>query len=239
MPFSLHSYARVVHFYSAMWPVFSPPLTDGAIKIEAVSTARLRGPLDRTADFMKLTKNDDLPSSARPPADVVEDMLALNLPLLRLAGMTGNPVFDADWRLIDTPGYQPRPASSSSRTAAHVPSVPEHPSTRDLQRARTLLLEECLDDFPFVDDSSWTHAVAAPLPRVVRGQIDGPTPLTAVDAPTARSGKGLLVECIGVTGTGSSVADQISLNGFREALVVNMATRARAWSIWSAGARST
>ena len=151
---------------------------------------------------MKLTKNDDLPSSALPPADVVEDMLALNLPLLRLAGMTGNPVFDADWRLIDTPGYQPRPASSSSRTAATFHRCLNTPPPAIFNGQERSFSRNGWTTSRLLTDSSWTHAVAAPLTRVVRGQIDGPTPLTAVDAPTARSGKGLLVECIGVTGTG-------------------------------------
>ena len=54
---------------------------DGAIKVEALSITALKGRLDRVANFMKWSKPDKSLSPARPPTDVVEDMLALELPL--------------------------------------------------------------------------------------------------------------------------------------------------------------
>jgi hypothetical protein len=58
------------------------------------------------------------------------------------------------------------------------------------------LLEELLHDFPFVDDASKAHTVALMLLPFVRDLIAGPTPLHAIDAPAAGTGKGLLAETV-------------------------------------------
>ncbi len=179
---------------------------DGAIKVEALSITALKGRLDRVANFMKWSKPDNSLSPARPPNDVVEDMLALELPLPPLSGIAGAPVFDESWTLVDTPGYQPSTHLFFESNDCRIPPVPETPSDGDLRQARSLLLEEWLGDFPFVEESSRAHAIAALLSHVLRNRIDGPVPLVAVDAPTAGSGKSLLVESIGLIATGSSPA---------------------------------
>jgi putative DNA primase/helicase len=101
-----------------------------------------------------------------------------------------------------TPGYQ-----AASRVWFHpgdvvVPPVPEVPSDAEIARARALLLDELLADFPFVDEASRVHAVAMLILPVVRELIDGPTPLHGVDAPTAGSGKGLLTNSVARIHTG-------------------------------------
>ena len=179
---------------------------DGAIKLEPLSISALKGRLDRVANFMKRSKSDRSISPARPPTDVVEDMLALDVPLPHLSGITGAPVFDENWKLLSSPGYQPSTRLFFESNGCRVPPVPQSPSDDDLGRARSLLLEEWLDDFPFAEESSRSHAVAALLSHVLRNRIDGPTPLFAVDAPTAGSGKTLLVESIGLVATSSSPA---------------------------------
>ena len=179
---------------------------DGAIKVEALSITALKGRLDRVANFMKLSRDRQRLLPARPPTDAVEDMLALDIRLPHLSGITGAPVFDGKWNLVDSPGYQPSTGLFFESNGFAVPSVPDVPSDDDLRQARSLLLEEWLDDFPFVENSSRSHAVAALLSRVLRNRIDGPTPLFAVDAPTAGSGKTLLVESIGIITTGAAPA---------------------------------
>ena len=179
---------------------------DGRIRIEPVSAAALKGRLDRAANFIKRSNDKNGLSPARPPADVVEDMLALELPLPNLSGISGAPVFDEKWNLVDSPGYQPLTRLFFDQGGCGVPRVPETPSGEDVRRARSLLLDEWLGDFPFVEESSRSHAVAALLSHVLRNRIDGPVPLVAVDAPTAGSGKSLLVESIGLIATGASPA---------------------------------
>ena len=179
---------------------------DGAIKVEALSITALKGRLDRVANFMKWSKPDNSLSPVRPPNDVVEDMLALELPLPPLSGIAGAPVFDESWTLVDTPGYQPSTHLFFESNDCRIPPVPETPSDGDLRQARSLLLEEWLGDFPFVEESSRAHAITALLSHVLRNRIDGPVPLFAVDAPTAGSGKTLLVESIGIITTGAAPA---------------------------------
>ena len=179
---------------------------DGAIKVEALSITALKGRLDRVANFMKLSRDQQRLLPARPPTDAVEDMLALDVRLPHLSGITGAPVLDGKWNLVDSPGYQPSTGLFFESNGSAVPSVPHMPSDDDVRRARSLLLDEWLGDFPFVEESSRSHAVAALLSHVLRNRIDGPVPLVAVDAPTAGSGKTLLVESIGLVAIGSSPA---------------------------------
>src|SRR4029453_8656055 len=85
-----------------------------------------------------------------------------------------------------------------------VPEVPTMPSDTDMARAKALLLDELLADFPFADEPSRVPGGGFLLLPVVRELIDGPTPLHAVDAPTAGSGKGLLTNSVAriLTGRG-------------------------------------
>jgi putative DNA primase/helicase len=119
-----------------------------------------------------------------------------------LRGIVESPTFTKDGVISVTPGYQ-----TVSRVWFHagsvvVPDVPLIPSDAEIARARALLLDELLPDFPFVDEASRIHAVAMVLLPVVRELIDGPTPLHAVDAPTAGSGKGLLTNSVARIHTG-------------------------------------
>ena len=180
--------------------------SDGMIKVEPLSADALTGRLDRVANFMKWARDRKRLSPARPPIDVVKDMLALDVPLPRLDAITGAPVFDENWKLLSSPGYQPSTRLFFESDGCGVPPVQDAPSDDDVGRAKSLLLEEWLGDFPFVERSSRVHAIAALLSHVLRNRIDGPVPLFAVDAPTAGSGKTLLVESIGLVAIGSSPA---------------------------------
>src|SRR5262249_46038918 len=73
-----------------------------------------------------------------------------------------------------------------------------------MPQARRLLLEELLGDFPFRDDASRAHALAALLLPFVRHLIDGPTPLHLLDAPVEGTGKTLLAAVIALVATGRS-----------------------------------
>src|SRR5256712_7347446 len=130
-----------------------------------------------------------------PPPDItVKDIQArsewLGIPPLR--GIVESPTFTKDGAISVTPGYQPVSRVWFHAGSVVVPEVPELPSDADIARAKERLLDELLSDCPFTDEASRVHAVAVLILPVVRELIDGPTPLHAVDAPTAGSGKGLL-----------------------------------------------
>src|SRR5262249_7363276 len=60
--------------------------------------------------------------------------------------------------------------------------------------------------FPFVSESEKAHAVATALAPFVRDLIDGPTPLYSVEAPSAGTGKTLLVELLTLPALGRPIS---------------------------------
>jgi hypothetical protein len=71
-----------------------------------------------------------------------------------------------------------------------------------VSRARRLLVDELLGDFPFVDDASRANAMALLMTPIVRPMIDGNVPLALLDKPGAGTGASLLAEVISVIATG-------------------------------------
>ena len=63
-----------------------------------------------------------------------------------------------------------------------------------------------MGDFPFTSSADQANAMALALLPFLRGLIDGPTPLHALDKPAPGTGAGLLVEAIGLVATGSPPA---------------------------------
>jgi hypothetical protein len=64
------------------------------------------------------------------------------------------------------------------------------------------LLVELLGDFPFKDQASRAHALAAMILPFMRPLVDGPTPLHLLDAPVEGTGKTLLGTIITLIATG-------------------------------------
>jgi hypothetical protein len=171
-------------------------------RLEVVSDAALRGRLAREVVWLGPGRFE--PKIIQPPDITVKDIQArsewLGIPPLR--GIVESPTFTKDGVISVTPGYQPVSRIWFHAGSVVVPDVPEMPADADIARAKVLLLHELLADFPFVDEVSRVHAVAMLLLPVVRELIDGPTPLHAVDAPTAGSGKGLLTNSVARIHTG-------------------------------------
>ena len=181
----------------------------GAPVIREMTADRLRHELARIAHWKarKLQKDGSwIETDARPPLDVMRDILATpNPPLPVLTRIVEVPVFAADGTLQTTPGYHP--AARTYHAPAHgvfVPAVPEQPTSSDVGKARDLI-EEAITDFPFVDIADRAHAIALLLLPFVRDMIDGPTPNHLIEAPIAGSGKGLLADVLTVPSVGSHV----------------------------------
>ena len=179
---------------------------------ELLSRSGLRGELDRLADFVVIPRGaaalaevvglDVEPRPVPPPLFVVDDLLALPEPdLPRLTRVATVPTFvaaDGEVRLLVEPGYDMN--SGILLDLSQLGRVPD----LSPQVALDLLTEELLGDFPFVDDASRAHVMAALFQPFVRDLIDGPTPLLAIDAPTARTGKTLLASCVSTLATGTT-----------------------------------
>ena len=105
--------------------------------ISHLGLAGLRGRLDRCADWMR--HSDEGPGGlrpARPPRDVVEDMLALPRPLPVLRGIVGVPTFAPDGNLPAAAGYQAATGLYYEPIGDMIPSVSLRPDATDLKRAK-------------------------------------------------------------------------------------------------------
>lgn len=173
----------------------------GELQAEPLSTAGLKGELDRAADFVKVKSDEDgndMQGPDRPPDDVVADILALQeLPFPKLKGFATTPVFVPGGRLLARDGYDP-----DSGLYLRMDGLKGLRCDMPLRTARNLLLDDLLGDFPFKDHASRAHALSAVLQPFVRYLIPGATPNHHVDAPTPGTGKGLLVDLISYVSTG-------------------------------------
>ena len=162
---------------------------DGTVA-EPLFSARLKGVLDRTADFIAVT--DVGPHPARPPNDVVADLLAMpELDLPRLTGVSGSPLFLPNGIALLTEGYDPESGMFLDLRRLELTSP-----SMGLDVAQRLIFKDLLLDFPFADDGSKAHVLALLLQPFVRLLINGPTPLWLIDAPARGVGKGLLVDVL-------------------------------------------
>jgi hypothetical protein len=128
--------------------------------------------------------------------EVARDLLALShIDLPSLAGVITCPVFAPDRSLIVAPGYHAVSGLWHQKTVHDLEPIPTQPDEDELNRAK-MAVHEVVADFPFVDEASRVHAIALMIAPFVRHLIDGPTPLFAVDAPTAGTGKDLLVKSV-------------------------------------------
>jgi hypothetical protein len=175
-------------------------------RIEPMNEPETYGYLARIADWVKVTEAAVLDVS--PPKDVARDMMAYPHPELpQLDAVVSTPVFDRDGMLVATPGYHRAGRLWYEPPSMwRVPLVPARPSVDDVAAARSLLLDELLGDFPFVDSSCRAHMLAALLLPFARRLILGATPIHLFEAPTEGSGKGLLANVVALVATGRRVA---------------------------------
>ncbi|MHB1002169.1 MAG: phage NrS-1 polymerase family protein [Armatimonadota bacterium] len=165
----------------------------GVLVPKELTVDRMRYLLARAAYWVD--GRDEEP--AKPPVDVVKDVLATpNPPLPVLTRITDVPVFAPDGSLSMAEGYNPAGQTyRMPRKELVIPDVPENPSQEDIDAARNLILT-MISEFCFVDDADRAHAVSLLLLPFVRDLIDGPTPNHLLEAPSPGSGKGLLAKVL-------------------------------------------
>jgi putative DNA primase/helicase len=169
---------------------------------------RLRYEVARSVYCFRIERRGSSPLavSAKPPADLMHDMLATpNPPLPPLTRLVQAPVFAPDGTLQTEPGYHP--AGSTYYEPAGpltIADIASHPTTSGVQDARSLLMDDLLGDFPFEGDADKAHALSLLLLPFSRDLIDGSTPLHLLEAPSPGTGKGLLVDACLFPGVGAS-----------------------------------
>lgn len=179
----------------------------GAPFLEPLTIHALRGHLARIADWLvaRSIQEELVLEDGAPPMAAVRDLASLpdwaGVPMLR--AVVECPTFTREGTLVAKPGYHPSAGLwYFPRSDLHLPPVSDQPSREELDRAKQLLLEDLLGDFPFQDTASRAHALAAVLLPFGRALIPGPTPLHTVDAPLEGTGKSLLTSCIAIVATG-------------------------------------
>lgn len=171
---------------------------EGQPTIQFLGLAEAYGILIRSFDWLWQKGGREFPS--KPPKEVAGDLIANPHPgLPQLEAVVTTPVFDAQWRLLTTPGYHP-----GARLWLHLTEDPAQyevavrPSPEDVDAARALILDDLLVDFPFVRPSDLAHAVAAIVLLFARRMFEGPTPIHLVEAAMPGAGKSLLLYIIAV-----------------------------------------
>ena len=180
----------------------------GQLVAAPVTDERLRYMLARLAVWQKINRNSEL-VPAPPPTGLVKSLLATPDPALPvLAGIVNTPVFGGDGTLLTEPGYHEKAQLLYHPAPGfELPPIPERPSAEDVAKARTLLLDDLLGDFPFVSEAERAHALSLLLLGFIRAMVDGPTPLHVIEKPTPGTGATLMVDAIAtvLTGIGASV----------------------------------
>jgi len=180
---------------------------DMAPLLSEVTDTRMFSLLSRDADFVSLG-GDGMVFPASPPKDLARDMVTLpprGFP--KIDAVITTPVFGRGGELLLAPGLHAGERLWHQRDPnLQVAPVPAEPTPQDVARARALLLDDLLVDFPFSEDADRAHALAAILLPFVRRLVAGNTPLHVVEAPSIGSGKSLLCHLVSIVCTGSPAA---------------------------------
>jgi hypothetical protein len=200
---------------------------ENGTQLEPLTRDALRGRLDRVADWQKLTRDGYKP--ARPPMDVVRDITSLPShdripPVTRVVEA---PVFAPDGSLLTQRGY-----SAGGRVfhapapGMEIPNVSAHPTNREVDKARRVIVDELLGDFPFVGEAERAHAVALLLLPFCRDLIAGHTPLHLFEAPSPGTGKTLMLHVVTYPAAGRPPAlmtECVSEEEWRKRITAKMA----------------
>lgn len=162
---------------------------DTEAKIEALTTAALKGEMERAANYMKYNREGE-PVPARPPGDVASDIMALpSLSFPKLNSIAHVPQVLPNSTILTKNGYD-----AVTGILLHLKGLGDVDADMPLDKALHLILYEVLGGFPFTDKGSKAHAVAMYLQPFVMPLITGATPMYLIDAPTRGTGKTLLYE---------------------------------------------
>lgn len=174
----------------------------GRVVLQVLDVDRLSYELGRAATWFRVFRGRRVP--AEPRVRLVKDMLAEPEPSLPiLTRIVEAPVFARDGSLQLEPGYHPGGRVYYAPAAGFtVPTVADHPTAADVAKARRLIAEELLGDFPFIGPEERAHAVALVLLPFARDLIDGATPLHLIEKPTPGTGATLLGDVVTLVALG-------------------------------------
>ncbi len=176
----------------------------GAITMQTVVPAHLVDRLALAAKWQKFNARTDEWRPADVPRPIADSFIARNggwKHIRQLRGIVQAPTLRADGTVLDAPGYD---AGSGIYLAGELPKDYSAPHAQPNREEGLYALDEIWDalrDFPFVDASDRAAAIAGILTSLFRRSLPA-APMVSITAPTAGTGKTLLVDVSAVIATG-------------------------------------
>jgi putative DNA primase/helicase len=186
----------------------------GAVQLAPVGAVALTEIFDRLVTWQKSKAKTDGFKSARIdcPAKIAAAYLSRlgswRLPVL--TGIISAPIMRSDGRVLCRAGYDPE---NGLFLTEDWPELKGNPSREDALKALAVLVEP-YSEFPFVGEGDRSILIAAKLTGLQRRLLLS-APLFGFTAPTQRTGKTLLAECVAITCTGRP-APAMAVSGDRE-----------------------
>jgi hypothetical protein len=117
-----------------------------------------------------------------------------------LTGVVNAPTIRPDGSVLDQPGYDAATGLLYEPYGVVFPAIPANPSRDDALTALARLID-LIVTFPFVTEADRAVALSAILTTIIRRSLRS-APLHGFDAPTAGSGKSMLVDICAMIATG-------------------------------------
>lgn len=176
--------------------------------VQQLGTDNLRAYLaDHVTTFIVKRDQDGVPTEEREllmPKSCGTILGRKDWALPPLRGVVTSPVIRPDGTLLKDPGYD---QGTGLYLEPRVPVRRLQPTvtTESLDKAKGIVLEQVLADFPWVGPSDRAHYLAGLLTPILRPYFHGPTPMLVFTATSPGSGKSLLKDifktCYGIADT--------------------------------------
>jgi len=186
----------------AMVPVaVSDGRTVDAPRLVDVKAHHMAEAFTRAANWKRFDKREGEWLSTDCPHRIAETFLAREgqwrLPVL--TGIINCPTLRADGSILDLPGYDAKTGLLFDPQDVQFPALPRDPD-RDMALRALAYLKDLISTFPFVTEGDRAVALSAILTALVRRSL--PTaPLHGFNAPTAGTGKSMLVDLASLIAT--------------------------------------
>jgi putative DNA primase/helicase len=188
---------------------FKAKASDGAAIITPgiipIALPLLRRALGQSAQWQKITaKGEAIPCD--PPKDVVEQIASMigEWPFPPLAGVINTPTLRPDGSLLTEAGYD-EATGLVLFAPPKMPHVSRNPDQRDAEQALDVL-DDLLQDFPFIDGPSRAVALSMLMTPVLRGGLPPAVPMHLVTKPAPGTGASYLCDIASAIATGERCA---------------------------------
>lgn len=172
----------------------------GIVLIRRIEQPWLKEQMALAASWLRPSQEGLKPMN--PPASHAAALLARvgdwNAPVLNAVVTT--PTMWRDGTILQTPGYDPKSGLLYDPGKVTFPAIPEAPSKEDAIAAVDRLYRP-FRDFEVATPADRAVVLATCITALIRRNLPS-APMTAIDAPTAGSGKSLLAETIGIIASG-------------------------------------